>query len=304
MAQDLSDIDGLGNKNISRLKSYGIESLGDLAECDPEEVAEGVDGISASRLHGWKTQAARDAVVIKSGTEVAQEYEDKPQVSTGIDRLDDVLNGGWDQGFMVAVGGETGSGKTQISFQALGEAVQSMDGVGVYIETERGRYRGQRIREMYDEETQKQVHKVEAYSLDQQELAYEKILENFTPSELAFVVVDSFTARFRMSDRFTGRQDLPDRHTVMSRHLDKLDELAAMCEVPILLTCQISANPDQYGANQTIYGGTLMHHMVNFVIFMKSRKGALSQMEIRNHPEVGNQELQLQITEDGVGTPD
>ena len=303
MAQDLSDIDGLGNKNISRLKSNGIESLGDLAECDPEEVADGVDGISAGRLHGWKTQAARDAVVIKSGTEVAEEYDELAKLSTGIDALDDKLGGGWETGFMVAVGGETGSGKTQVSFQALGEAVNQMEGKGVYIETERGRYRGNRLREMYDEQTQEQVYKIPAYSLDQQELAYEKVLEEFTPSELAFVVVDSFTARFRMSDRFTGRQDLPDRHTVMSRHLDKLDELAAMCEVPILLTCQISANPDQYGANQTIYGGTLMHHMVNFVIFMKSRKGALSQLEIRNHPEVGNCEMQLQITDDGVGTP-
>jgi len=227
MAQKLTDIDGLGNKNASRLKSFGIESIGDLAECDPEEVVNEVDGISESRLHGWRTAAARDAVVIKSGQQVADEYENLTKVSTGIDKLDNILGGGWDAGFMVAIGGETGSGKTQISFQALAEAVNQCEGEGIYIETERGRYRGKRIREMYDKETQEQNAKIPAYSLDQQELAYETILEEYTPSDLAFVVVDSFTSRFRMSDDFTGRQDLPDRHTVMSRHLDKLDKLAA-----------------------------------------------------------------------------
>jgi len=89
----------------------------------------------------------------------------------------------------------------------------------------------------------------------------------------------------------------------MSRHLDKLDRLAAGCDVPIILTCQIAANPDSYGASQTVYGGTLMHHMVNFVIFMRAKQGALSKLEIRNHPEVENQDFQIQITEDGVGTP-
>jgi len=89
----------------------------------------------------------------------------------------------------------------------------------------------------------------------------------------------------------------------MSRHLDKLDELAAVCDVPVLLTCQVSSNPSQYGGAHSVYGGTLMHHMVNFVFMMKSRQGALSEVELRNHPEVEDQEFGIQITEDGVGTP-
>ena len=300
MAQELTDISGLGKKNASRLGGYGIKTIGDLAECDTDEVVENVEGISRKRLQKWKKTAERDAVLIKSGEQVAKEYEELTMVSTGVDELDDILGGGWESGFMVAVAGPTGSGKTQMGFQALGEAVNNHDGVGVYIETERGRYRGNRIREMYDEETQEQVYKVPAYSLDQQEMAYEKVREEFGPDEIAMVVVDSFTARFRMSDRFTGRQDLPDRHTVMSRHLDKLDKLAAANDVPILLTAQISANPDQYGANQTVYGGTLMHHMCNFIVFMKGRQGALTNLEIRNHPEVEDQEIELQIWEGGV----
>jgi len=301
MAQELSDLHGLGSKNISKLHSEGIKTLEDLAEVeDPEELADGMNKVSANKLRGWINEAKRNAVPIMTGQDVADEYDQLTKVSTGVDSLDDLLGGGWESGFLVAIAGETGSGKTQLSFQSLGEAVQEHNAPAVYIETERGRYRGNRIREMYDEETQNNVYKVPAYSLDQQEMAYEKIKEEFSPNEISCVVVDSFTARFRMSDRFTGREDLPDRSTVMSRHLDKLDELAAVCDVPIVLTCQISGNPDMRGPKNNVYGGSLMHHMVNFVIMMSPRSGALTNLEIRNHPEISDQEMDLQIYEGGV----
>lgn len=300
MAQELTDIDGLGSGSANKLREAGIGTLEELASVDPEETADEVSGISSSRLRGWKNDAERATVVIKTGEEVAQDYRELTKVKSDISRLDDVLGGGWESGFIVAVAGETGGGKTQISFQSLGQGVVEHDAPAVYIETERGRYRGNRVREMFDDEVQKNVYKIPAYDLDQQEMAYEKVREEFGPDDISMVVVDSFTARFRMSDRFVGREDLPNRHTVMSRHLTKLDELAAVCDVPVLLTCQVSANPDQYGGQYTVYGGTLMHHMCNFVVMLKGRKGALSQLEIRNHPEVEDQEFQIQITEDGV----
>lgn len=303
MAQKLTDIDGLGSANAQKLRSAGVSDLEDLAGCDPDAIAEEADNLSAGRVRGFQNEAKRNAVTIMTGDDVAAEYDQLTKVPTGVDKMDEILGGGWESGFLVALAGETGSGKTQISFQAMGEAVNEYDKPAVYVETERGRYRGNRIAEMYDEGTQSQVYKVPAYGLDQQEMAYEKIKEEFGPNDISCVVVDSFTARFRMSDRFTGREDLPDRHTVMSRHLDKLDELAAVCDVPVLLTCQISSNPDQYGGRYTVYGGTLMHHMVNFVLMMKSRKGALSDVELRNHPEVQDQEFEIQITGDGVGSP-
>lgn len=301
MAQELGDIHGLGSKNISKLHSEGITNLEELAEVeDADALADEMNKVSANKLRGWINEAKRNAVPIMTGQDVADEYDGLTKVSTGVDTLNDKLGGGWESGFLVALAGETGSGKTQITFQSLGEAVQEYDAPAVYIETERGRYRGNRIREMYDEETQQQVYKVPAYSLDQQEMAYEKVKEQFSPNEISCVAVDSFTARFRMSDRFTGREDLPDRSTVMSRHLDKLDELAAVCDVPVLLTCQISGNPDMRGPKNNVYGGSLMHHMVNFVIMMSPRSGVLTNLEIRNHPEIEDQEMDLQIVGDGV----
>lgn len=303
MAKNLTDLEGLGNKTASKLQRAGIEGLDDLAGCDPSAVADSLSGLSQKRIRGWSQAAERETIVIKSGEQVADEYDNLTKVSTGIDDLDTILQGGWESGFLVAVGGPTGSGKTQLAFQSLGQAVNQLDGRGVYIETERGRYRGNRIQQMFDKQTQSQVDKVSAYNLDQQEMAYEAVTENYSPDELACVVVDSFTARFRMSDRFTSREDLPDRSTVMSRHLTKLDRLAATNDVPVLLTCQVMSQPDAYSSAYAIYGGTLMHHMVNFVVMMKGKSGALTDLDIQNHPEVEDQEIQLQITDNGLQVP-
>lgn len=300
MAEKITDIDGIGGNMADRLEAAGIETLDDLASGDPEELSE-LDGLSTSRAQRFINEAKESAVLIQTGEEVVEEYESLPQISTGVEELDDLLGGGWEAGFLVAVGGETGSGKTQLAFQALGEAVQQTGKPAVYIETERGRYRGNRIREMYDEETQKMVHKVGAYDLDQQLMAYRKVRNHY--DELSAVVVDSFTSRFRLNEDFSGRENFTNRSDAFAAHLNELEELAAVHKIPILLTCQVYENVSGWGSGYVIYGGSLMMHTVNFVIMLKSRSGALMELNIQNHPEVGEEDLELQITEDGVHTP-
>lgn len=300
MAKEITEIKGLGGKMATRLKEQaGIVGLNDLARADPEEIAD-VDGVSTSRAEKFINEAQESTVLIKSGAEVHEEYQNIQKVPTGVEKMDNLLDGGWDAGFIVALGGETGSGKTQMAFQALGEAVSNQEAPAVYIETERGRYRGNRIREMYDEEVQEQVYKVPAYNLDQQYAAYNKIREEF--DELSCVVVDSFTARFRLEDDFSGRENFTNRSDAFSKHLNALEKLASVHDIPVLLTCQVYEDVSGYGGGYVIYGGTLMLHTVNFVVMLRDRSGALSNLKIQNHPEVGEEELEIQITEDGVNS--
>lgn len=300
MAQELTDLDGLGNAMASKIQSIGIDSLEGLATADADELSE-LDGISQSRARDYINQANEAAVLIQSGEDVRSEYENLTMVSTGIESLDGVLGGGWESGYLVAVGGETGSGKTQLGFQALGESVVDQDAPAVYIETERGRYRGKRIAEMYDEDVQSQVYKVGAYDLDQQRMAYSKVRDAF--EDVACVVVDSFTARFRLSGEFEGRESLSSRTDEFARHLTELEKLAAEMDCPILLTCQVYPRPDQYGNRPVLYGGSLMKHTVNFVCMMQSKQGALCELTVMNHPSVPEETLNLQITDAGVHSP-
>lgn len=297
MGNQITDVDGLGSTMVNKIEQQaGISTLKGLATADPDDLA-GVDGISSSRAQKFINEAKESTVLIKSGEEVFEEFKEIEKVSTGIGDLDELLGDGWDSGFIVAIGGETGSGKTQLAFQSLGEAAKT-GAPAVYIETERGRYRGNRVREIFSEEVQNNVYKVEAYNLDQQLAAYNTVKKQF--DELSMVVVDSFTARFRLTDDFSGRENFTNRSEAFGRHLTALEELASVHDIPVLLTCQVYEDVSGYGGGYVIYGGSLMMHTVNFVVMLRDRSGALSNLKIQNHPEVGEEELEIQITEDGL----
>lgn len=292
MASTLGELQEVGSVTIERLKEAGVSSVDDLAQANIEDLVDA--GIPDGKAERIKRRAERNAVIIQSGSDVSEEYENKSYVSTGMDIFDESIGGGWEEGVLVAIAGQTGSGKTQLSFKSLVEAVEQTGKPAVYIETERNRYRDDRLRALASEEnTQDKIYRIKAYDLDQQELAYEKIVSSF--EELSMVVVDSFTARFRLSDEFEDRSTLSNRSTVMARHLTKLEEIAETLQIPILLTGQIYSNPGQYGASEYVYGGSLFQHTVNFFVKMNDGQGMTVQAEIKNHPGQSDSELEILI---------
>ncbi|WP_121822310.1 DNA topoisomerase I [Halostella salina] len=54
---DLEALDGVGTKTAEKLAEAGVESIADLADADPDEVAADVDGVSADRIRDWQAQA-------------------------------------------------------------------------------------------------------------------------------------------------------------------------------------------------------------------------------------------------------
>lgn len=300
MAKELGDLDGVGSTTVDRFNKMGIESLEDLATADADLIDEHDVSMSKSRFQGFIEDASAEAIVIQTGDEVVEEYEERGVIPTGIDSLDDKI-GGWDERSLIAVGGGTGAGKTQLAFQALGNAVQETGQPAVYIETEPDRYRGKRIEQMFDKSVQSQVYKVSVAgdeALDKQYRSYKAVHEQF--DDVSMVVVDSFTARFRLATKFDGRSELGERNQEFSRHLAELEQMSKDLGCPVLLNCQVYANPTQYGSGTVIYGSSLMMHMVNFVVMMKGKSGQLAQINVQNHPEHGDFDLLTQITDDGL----
>lgn len=300
MAKELADIDGVGATTIEQFGDMGIHNVNDLATASPEIVEEFDVSISQNRMQNFIETAASEAIIIQTGDEVAEEYANLPKVKTGIEQLDDVI-GGFDVRSLIAVGGSTGAGKTQLAFQAAGEAVQQFDKPAVYIETEPDRYRGNRIAQMFDRETQSMVHKISVSgqnALDMQLRAYKAVQQQY--DEVSMVVVDSFTSRFRLTKKFKGREKLGARNAEFGEHLQALEEMAQELQCPVILVCQVYPAPTQYGSKEIIYGSSLMMHMVNFVIKMRSTSGALSTLKVENHPEIGDMEMTVQINDEGV----
>lgn len=297
MATTLSEVKGVGPKTEKKLKSAGIESIEELASLGVSDLKNA--GISEKKGRNLIQRAGEETVTIQSAEERENEYSQRDAISTGIPKLDEIIGGGLEQESLVAAYGQTGSGKTQVSFHTIVNAVHDTGKPAVYIETERDRFRPERLRQLApDESVIDDIHVVRAYSLDEQMNAYGKVMNAF--DDLSIVVVDSFTARFRMEEAFDGRENLGKRSTEFKRHLNALEELADSLEIPVLLCCQVYGNPDRYGGREDIYGSSIFAHMASYYLHLKPAGGDLRSVEVENHPGQPDKEIRLNIGTDEI----
>lgn len=294
---ELRELSGVGEVTLERLKDAGVESLEDLSRVSVSDLTD--VGMSDNKAGKLIRRANRQAVTMDSGTEVVKERENKFQVTTGLQYLDENLDGGFRGNEIIATAGESGSGKTQIVFNSCVSAVEETGRPAVYIETEPGRYSPKRLQQLSTEEgTQENVFRIEAHTLDQQELAYEKITES--DHDFSLVAVDSFTSNFRLSEDYEGRADFSERSTMMARHLNGLRSMAEIKDIPALITAQVYGNPSGFSSPHSVYGGSLFMHTVNYFLMTKKSKGSLRQAKITNHPEVDDSEIHFSISDDGL----
>jgi RecA/RadA recombinase len=294
-AMELNDLKGVGKVTEERLREAGVTSLDELANAEVSDLEDA--GMSENKATTLVRRANKETVIIDTGQDVVDEMESKDNIPTGMEVLDKHIQGGFREGHMVAAAGETGSGKTQLAFQAMVSAVEATGNPAIYIETEPGRYSPSRLNQLANEDdTQKKIYRIEAYDLDQQELAYEKIRDDDT--DYSLIVVDSFTANFRLSEQYEGRGSLSERSADMGHHISSLRDAVDTHDCATLITAQVYGNPSQYASGTPIYGGSLFLHSVNYIVMMSQDRGSLRKATIMNHPEVPEEEVYINITDD------
>lgn len=297
---DLQEINGIGNTKEEQLKDHGIESVNALANSSVEELEE--MGIRSPEK--ILDRARRMGVEIQSGGQVETEQEEVRLISTGMQPLDSMLDGGFQGGFLVGISGESKAGKTQFALQALASAADFTDENAIYIETEPNRFHIDRVKSLCrNEDSYKRIHRIQAHDPDSdvdnltlQRNAYDAVKDNF--DGVSMVVVDSFVANFRLSGEFNGRSDLPKRNAIIADHLEGLQSLANHFDCPVLMTLQVMGNPDQYSSGQSIWGSVLMDHTITYLVHMSHAKGELKEASLKGHPALPDDSVMLKIPED------
>ena len=297
MATELGDISGVGNKTVESLNSNGINTIEDLANSSIEEITE--CGISNSRAKDFKYEASQSTISITSATDVMEENKEKRTISTGLDKLDKYTEGGLSDGEIVAAYGSDGSGKTQLAFQLAVSAVKNDGGPVIWIETERSRFIPERFQQIAnDDDILDDIYRVKAYDLDSQYNAYFKIMESF--DEISMLIVDSLTARFRLTDKFDERSKLSARSSELGRHINAIEDAVDKLHCPCLVTAQIYDAPTQYSSGDLMWGGSLLKHSVIYKFYMKDGQGETHEVKVEQHPSTGNNTFNINIDENGV----
>lgn len=297
MVETIDDITGVGPATTKQLQSVGIETVPELADAEIDNLTE--TGMSESKAEKLVNRARESAILIQSTDEREAEYEQRTTVPTGIGELDEILDGGWESENIIAIYGASGSGKTQLSFQSLVAAVEATGKPAVYIETERNRFRPERIKQMANEDdTHEKIFAIPAYDLDSQYNAYNKVKNAFT--DLSLIVVDSFNSRFRLSEKFEGRGTLSSRSAEMGKHIRAIEDLVDETECPILLSSQIYDSPTQYGGKDHPWGANVWKHSITYLVYLKETSGDVVTATVENHPSLPEREINLHIRESGI----
>lgn len=298
MVTEISEIKGVGSRTLEKLESVGIENLNHLADADIEQVIEA--GISEQKAEKMIQRAKESNLSVQTASERQKEYDSRNTVSSGIEELDEIIGGGYEAENVINIFGRSGSGKTQLSFQSCISAVQETGNPAVYIETERNRFRPNRVKELADDESVvDDIYVVPAYSLDDQLNSYSKVQEEFPNAGI--VVVDSFNSRFRLGGDFDGRGTLSSRSELIGKHIREIEKMASELSSPVILTSQIYDSPTQYGKSDIPWGGNLFAHSVTYNLRIKPATGDLHEVTVEGHPEFGEESVNLNIGEKIIG---
>jgi RecA/RadA recombinase len=293
---ELQSISGLGPSTEESLNDIGIETIEDLANSSIEDITD--CGISKSRAEDYKYSAKQNTITIQSGLEVEEEYDNKGCISTGLDELDEYTEGGLSDEEIVAAYGSDGSGKTQLGFQLAVSASLNNDSPVVWIETERSRFQPERIKQIGGEEALENIYRIKAYDLDTQLNSYKKIQDSF--DNVSLVVIDSLTARFRLTNKFDERSNLSARSSELGNHINTIEDMVDRLECPCYVTCQVYNEPTQYSSGDMMWGGSLLKHSIIYRIYMKQSSGETHEVTVEAHPSTGNNSFHINIDEDGI----
>jgi DNA repair protein RadA len=312
---ELEDIPGVGPETARKLREAGFSTIEAIAVASPSELST-IGGLSEGNALKIIQHARRLADIggFESGEKILERRKSVKKISTGSEKLNELLGGGVETQAITELFGEFGSGKTQICHQLavnvqLPEDEGGLNGSAIIIDTE-NTFRPERIIQMAEargldgNDVLKNIYVAQAYNSNHQmllvdnakELA-EKLKKDGKPVRL--FVVDSLTSHFRAE--YVGRGTLADRQQKLNRHLHDLMKFGELFNAAIVVTNQVMAKPDQlYGDPTKPVGGHIVAHTATFRVYLKKSKGDLRVARLIDSPHLPEGEAVFRITEKGV----
>lgn len=311
MKREISDLPGVGEKTLEKMKEAGYDNLMSIAASSAGElsVASGLGVETAGKI----IAAARQKLDMgfESAKSVLLKREKIGKITTGSKALDGLLGGGVETQAITEMHGAFGSGKSQLAHQ-LAVSVQlpkekgGLGGKAIFIDTEQT-FRPERIRQMSEamgmnpEKAMENIYVARAYNSDHQVLLADKAEEIIKKEKesIRLIIVDSLTSSFR-SD-YTGRGTLANRQQKLNRHLHQLQKLADVYNVAIYVTNQVMARPDvMFGDPTAPIGGHILGHQATFRVYLRKSKGEKRIAKLIDSPNLPEGEAVFRVVTEGL----
>ena len=307
---EIEKLPGVGPATAEKLIEAGYKDYMALAVESPRvlaDVAEIGEATSAKIINAAK--AAADIGGFITGDQVLENRKEIAKLTTSAKAFDDLLGGGVESRSITEFFGEYGSGKTQIVHQLAVNTTMpveegGLDGEVFIIDTENS-FRPERIIEISEGMGQdpmtvlKRINVARAYNTHHQMLLADKVLDMAEDHDIKLLVVDSLTSHFRAE--YVGRGALAERQQTLNKHLHKLLKFADRHNAAIVVTNQVSANPDQFFGDPTRpIGGHILGHTATFRVYLRKSKGNKRIARLVDSPNLPDGEAVITIETGGV----
>lgn len=306
---ELEDLPGVGEKTAEKLKEEGYKDLMSIAAASAGEIASktSIGESTAQKI----INAARDELEMgfETATKVYERKSKMKKISTGSEKVDELLGGGVETQTLTEVFGGYGSGKTQMAFQLAVNVQKGEDdgGLGkgcVFIDTE-STFRPERVEQiaesagMSPEEVMERIFVARAYNSDHQVLLVEEIDDIIEENDIGLVIMDSLTSQFRAD--YTGRGKLAERQQKLNRHLHELQRVSEVYNVAVFVSNQVMSKPNVlFGDPTEAIGGHILHHATSFRMYLRKGKGDTRICKLVDSPYMPEGEAPFKITEAGI----
>ncbi len=336
---DLEALPGVGPATAEKLREAGFDSYQSLAVASPGELSNTADvGESTSTDIIQAARKEADIGGFETGSQVLERRERIGKLSWQIDEVDELLGGGVETQSITEVYGEFGAGKSQITHQ-LSVNVQlpreqgGLHGSVIFIDSE-DTFRPERIDDMVrglpeealqatmddreiegtpdDDEAMEElvddildkIHVAKAFNSNHQMLLAEKAQELAGEHEdgdwpVRLVCIDSLTAHFRAE--YVGRGQLATRQQKLNKHLHDIDKVGNLYNTAIVVTNQVSSNPDSFFGDPTQpIGGNILGHKSTFRMYLRKSKGDKRIVRLVDAPNLADGEAVMRVQDGGL----
>ena len=193
------------------------------------------------------------------------------KVSSGSKVLDELLNGGYEEGIITTIYGASGTGKSNISIlSAINQARQGKK--VIYIDSE-GSFSTERAKQIFTdyEKIIDNIIFLKPTSFQEQIKAIDEVKDIINvENRIGLIIIDSIALLYRLE--LGEKKDASKTNREMARQLRNLAEIARKKELPILVINQVYADFKDK-ENIHMVGGDLLKYWSKCIIKLESIEG-------------------------------
>lgn len=218
------------------------------------------------------------------------------RLSTGLERLDKCIDGGFEKGIITEIYGEPGSGKTNL---VLFASIKSADtGKVIYIDTEG--VSTERISQISrNDSALSNLKFFRIRSYEEQLESVPKIL-NLVQSmnDVVLLVVDTITVHYRVEREIRAELRKKTSNTLITQ-IEMLNNLALSKNIPVLLVNQVYM--DKSTSEVQPVGGSALSHIAKAIFVIKKLGSGRRELVVVKHRSLPEDvKCNFVITESGI----